>query len=261
MRTVLRAEKVSKAYKISRGTGSLRQDFQSFWARLRGKEDPNTPIGSPAKSRWDAEQHFWALRDVTFDLKEGQILGILGHNGAGKSTLLKILSRITAPTEGVIKIKGRIASLLEIGTGFHPELSGRENVFLNGSILGMTRREIRAKFDEIVNFAEIADFIDIPVKRYSSGMYVRLAFAVAAHLDAETMIVDEVLAVGDERFQKKCIAKMDSLRHNGRTLILVSHSTDTVKNLCTIALCLKAGEMVSFGAVNKVVKAYRDYTS
>jgi lipopolysaccharide transport system ATP-binding protein len=203
------------------------------------------------------EDRFWALRDINLDIKQGEILGIIGRNGAGKSTLLKILSRVTAPTKGTIKVKGRIGSLLEVGTGFHPELSGRENIFLNGAILGMRKREIEKKFDEIVAFAEIERFIDTPVKRYSSGMYVRLAFAVAAHLDPEILIVDEVLAVGDIEFQKKCIGKMgDVSKNDGRTVLLVSHNMEAVNRLCQRGVLLRSGEVIDNGDAETVISKY-----
>ncbi|MEI8355766.1 MAG: ABC transporter ATP-binding protein, partial [Deltaproteobacteria bacterium] len=206
--TVIQVESLWKEYRlgvISHHT--LTRDLQSWWARVRGKEDPNSQIGSAHPSR--SEDRFWALQDVSFEVKQGEILGIIGRNGAGKSTLLKILSQVTAPTKGEVRFKGRIASLLEVGTGFHPELTGRENIFLNGAILGMSKNDICDRLDEIVAFAEVEKFIDTPVKRYSSGMYVRLAFAVAAHLEPEILIVDEVLAVGDAQFQKKCLGKLE----------------------------------------------------
>ena len=205
----------------------------------------------------DAIEEFWALRNINFEVKQGEVLGIIGRNGAGKSTLLKILSRITEPTEGRVILRGRISSLLEVGTGFHPELTGRENIFLNGAILGMTQREIRQKFDEIVAFAEVEKFIDTPVKRYSSGMYVRLAFAVAAHLEPEILIIDEVLAVGDTEFQKKCLGKMDEVsRSQGRTVLFVSHNMDAVLKLCTRAVFIEAGRVRTIGDVKNVVPAY-----
>jgi lipopolysaccharide transport system ATP-binding protein len=205
------------------------------------------------------EEAFWALRDVSFEVQQGDVVGIIGSNGAGKSTLLKVLSRITEPTEGRIEIQGRVASLLEVGTGFHPELTGRENVFLNGAILGMTRAEIRKKFDEIVAFAEVEKFLDTPVKRYSSGMYVRLAFAVAAHLEPEILVVDEVLAVGDAQFQKKCLGKMhDVSAKEGRTVLFVSHQMGTIRQLCTRGILLKAGRIVKTGSTSEVVDAYVD---
>jgi ABC-type polysaccharide/polyol phosphate transport system ATPase subunit len=209
----------------------------------------------------DSTELFWALKHVSFEIKNGERIGIIGRNGAGKSTLLKILSRITDPTEGRISIKGRVASLLEVGTGFHPELSGRENIFLNGAILGMSRAEIKSRFDEIVAFAEIDKFLDTPVKRYSSGMYVRLAFAVAAHLEPEILIVDEVLAVGDAQFQKKCLGKMQDVSKNeGRTILFVSHSIGAVRTLCQKAIFLKDGQIQKSGEVNEVLPAYLEIT-
>ena len=204
----------------------------------------------------DELEEVWALKDSTFEVKRGEVMGVVGPNGAGKSTLLKILSRITEPSEGRVTIKGRVASLLEVGTGFHPELTGRENIFVNGTILGMTRREIKAKFDEIVDFAGIEKFLDTPVKRYSSGMYVRLAFAVAAHLEPEILVVDEVLAVGDAAFQKKCLGKMREVSQGGRTVLFVSHNLQAVQTLCTRAICLNRGLLVSDGSVREVLEAY-----
>lgn len=212
--------------------------------------------GSRESDESRATRDFWALSDVSFDIARGQKLGIMGRNGAGKSTLLKILSRVTEPTKGRVAIRGRVASLLEVGTGFNPELTGRENVFLNGSILGMSQREVRRKFDEIASFAEVDGFLDTPVKRYSSGMYVRLAFAVAAHLDSEILIVDEVLAVGDAQFQKKCLGKMDDAASGGRTVIFVSHSSATVARLCTHAILLDRGQMVMRGSSQDVIRKY-----
>ncbi|MEI9962755.1 MAG: ABC transporter ATP-binding protein [Limisphaerales bacterium] len=213
--------------------------------------------GEVLKSPQPPSEDFWALKDVSFEVKQGEVVGIIGRNGAGKSTLLKILSRITEPTEGRVTIKGRVASLLEVGTGFHPELTGRENVFLNGAILGMSRAEIRKKFDEIVAFAEVEKFLDTPVKRYSSGMYVRLAFAVAAHLEPEILIVDEVLAVGDAQFQKKCLGKMQSVSNKeGRTVLFVSHNMQAVTSLCTAAILLQNGKLVLHGDTSRVVIRY-----
>jgi lipopolysaccharide transport system ATP-binding protein len=214
-------------------------------SKLTGK-----PIASPAY------EEFWALKDVSFEINQGDRVGIIGRNGAGKSTLLKILSRITEPTTGQIEITGRVASLLEVGTGFHPELTGRENIYLNGAILGMSKTEIKKKFDEIVDFAEIEKFLDTPVKRYSSGMYVRLAFAVAAHLEPEILIVDEVLAVGDVQFQKKCLGKMDDVAREGRTVIIVSHNMLSIENLCSKTICLYAGKIIEQGDTNQVVSNY-----
>src|SRR5437867_245507 len=202
----------------------------------------------------DSREDIWALRDVNFEIRQGEVVGIIGRNGSGKSTLLKILSRITEPTEGRVSIRGRVASLLEVGTGFHPELTGRENIFLNGAILGMTRAEIRRKFDEIVAFAEVEKFLDTPVKRYSSGMYVRLAFAVAAHLEPEILLVDEVLAVGDAEFQKKCLGKMEAVTRAGqRTILFVSHNMAALQALCTKAVYLQAGKLKAVGEVETLV--------
>jgi lipopolysaccharide transport system ATP-binding protein len=232
--TVIRVESLSKQYRLGMiGGATLREDLSRWWALKRGKDDPLAKVGGGAKRPAQIGERFWALKDVSFEVKQGEILGIIGRNGAGKSTLLKILSRITAPTEGVVKVKGRIGSLLEVGTGFHPELTGRENIYLNGAILGMNRREVDRKLDEIIAFSEVEQFIDTPVKRYSSGMYVRLAFAVAAHLDPEILIVDEVLAVGDAAFQKKCLGKMGEVAGEGRTVLFVSHNMASVRDLCT----------------------------
>lgn len=259
MTIAISVEDVSKEYRL--GTinhGTLAHDLQSWWAKLQGKEDPNAPLHSNAL----ATEHtpFLALDDVSFEVQHGDVLGIIGNNGAGKSTLLKILSQVTAPTSGRVRLNGRIASLLEVGTGFHPELTGRENVFLNGAILGMRHAEIVKKFDEIVAFAEIEKFIDTPVKRYSSGMYVRLAFAVAAHLEPEILIVDEVLAVGDVQFQKKCLGKMEHVAKDGKTVLLVSHNIQTILSLSDKVLLLEAGRILEYGAPDKVVQAYLERT-
>jgi lipopolysaccharide transport system ATP-binding protein len=245
MTVVVRVENVSKKYQLgSIGTQSLKGDFNRWWARMRGKEDPFSKIGEESQHH---DGDFWALKDINFEVKQGEAVGIIGKNGAGKSTLLKILSRITNPTTGNVKIRGRIASLLEVGTGFNPDLTGRDNIYLNGAILGMTKREIAAKFDEIVDFSGIERFIDTPVKRYSSGMYVRLAFAVAAHLESEILILDEVLAVGDAEFQKKCLGKMDDVAHKqGRTILFVSHNMGAIKSLCNTGLFLKKGSVAFF---------------
>jgi lipopolysaccharide transport system ATP-binding protein len=256
MSTVISIEHLSKSYRLGAiGGGTLREDFARWMAHLRGQPDPFVNVGSDHKQRLEG-QLFWALRDVSFTVKQGEVLGVIGRNGAGKSTLLKILSRVTAPTEGVVKIKGRIASLLEVGTGFHHELTGRENIFLNGAILGMTKAEIRRKLDEIIAFAEIEEFIDTPVKRYSSGMYVRLAFAVAAHLEPEILIVDEVLAVGDAQFQKKCLGKMGQVAAQGRTILFVSHNMAALRDLCTSAILLESGRLQMTGPTGPVILKY-----
>jgi lipopolysaccharide transport system ATP-binding protein len=257
MSIAVKVEDVSKRYRLGViNRDMLYKDLQSRWAKWRGKPDPNAPIAHVHQDRIEKGDEFWALRNVSLEIQEGEVYGIIGRNGAGKSTLLKILSQITAPTEGQIKIKGRIASLLEVGTGFHPELTGRENVFLNGAILGMSRCEIKSKFDEIVNFSEIEEFIDTPVKRYSSGMYVRLAFGVAAHLDPDILIVDEVLAVGDAGFQKKCIGKMNSVAGEGKTVILVTHSMALAQSLTKVSVWLDQGRIKQVGDTERVVKSY-----
>jgi lipopolysaccharide transport system ATP-binding protein len=255
--TVISVENVTKAYRLGQiGGGTLREDFSRWWAKLRGRPDPFLKIGQNHHARKIGEQ-FWALDDVSFQVAPGEVLGVIGRNGAGKSTLLKILSQVTMPTSGEIKIRGRIASLLEVGTGFHPELTGRENIFLNGAILGMTKAEIRKKFDEIVAFSGVEQFIDTPVKRYSSGMYVRLAFAVAAHLEPEILIIDEVLAVGDAEFQKKCLGKMqDVSRREGRTVLFVSHNMSAVRSLCNRAILLADGKVVASGTASAMTDRY-----
>ena len=260
MGTVIKVEHISKQYRLgSVGTGSLAHDFNRAWHRLRGKEDPYLKIGEHNdRSVKGNSEYVWALKDINFDVQQGEVLGIIGRNGAGKSTLLKILSRTTTPTSGEIKIKGRIASLLEVGTGFHPELSGRENIFLNGAILGMTKNEIKRKFDEIVDFAGVERYIDTPVKRYSSGMYVRLAFGVAAHLEPEILIVDEVLAVGDTEFQRKALGKMkDVSGKEGRTVLFVSHNMAAVSNLCNNGLLLSNGRIETYGQIDNVISEYQ----
>jgi lipopolysaccharide transport system ATP-binding protein len=254
---VIRVENLWKQYRLGIVShATLQQDLQRWWARLRGKEDPTQRIDVPGADLARYGERFWALKDVTFDVCEGDVLGIIGRNGAGKSTLLKILSRVTAPTRGQIKIRGRIASLLEVGTGFQPELTGRENIFLNGAILGMSKPEIRRKLDEIIAFSEVEKFIDTPVKRYSSGMYVRLAFAVAAHLEPEILVVDEVLAVGDAQFQRKCLGKMKEVGEEGRTILFVSHNMVAVKSLCRRALWLDEGAVRAHGPTDQVVDDY-----
>ena len=256
MSTVISVENVSKRYRLGLiGSRTLHDDFERWLAQVRGKPNPLLKIGQEDYDNRQGE-YIWALRDVSFEVQQGEVLGIIGRNGAGKSTLLKILSRVTAPTSGQVKVKGRVASLLEVGTGFHPELTGRENIYLNGAILGMKKAEIERKFDEIVAFAEIEKFMDTPVKRYSSGMYVRLAFAVAAHLEPEILLVDEVLAVGDAAFQKKCLGKMGDVAKEGRTVLFVSHNMAAVTNLCGRAVLLHSGRIVQIGAVSEVVQAY-----
>ena len=246
------------------GTGALSHDINRVWHKLIGKPDPYKKIGEENdRSRKGNSEYVWALKDINFDVHKGEVVGIIGRNGAGKSTLLKILSRTTTPTTGSIKLKGRIASLLEVGTGFHPELSGRDNIFLNGAILGMTKSEIKSKFDEIVDFAGVERYIDTPVKRYSSGMYVRLAFGVAAHLEPEILIVDEVLAVGDAEFQKKALGKMKEVSANdGRTVLFVSHNMGAIKNLCSRSIILKNGRITGDGETESVVMDYlKQYAS
>lgn len=257
---IIDIEHVSKEYRLGAiGGGTLKGDLQSFMARIRGKADPNAKIGQDVYAK---NQKFLALNDVNFKVYKGERVGIIGHNGAGKSTLLKLLSRVTAPTKGKISYDGRIASMLEVGTGFHPELTGRENVYLNGAILGMTKAEIDAKFDDIVAFAEMEKFIDTPVKRYSSGMYVKLAFAVAAHLDSEIMVMDEVLAVGDMKFQQKCLGKMGEVSESeGRTVLYVSHNMNTIRQLCTRCVVLDHGTVVFDGDVEQAIDIYMDYYS
>lgn len=257
--TIIQVRDVSKQYRLGQvGTGTLHHDVNRWWHKIRGKEDPYLKIGEENdRAVKGNSQYAWALRDIDFDVKQGEVLGIIGRNGAGKSTLLKILSRTTAPTTGTIKLKGRIASLLEVGTGFHPELSGRDNVFLNGAILGMTRAEIKKNFDAIVDFSGVERYIDTPVKRYSSGMYVRLAFAVAAHLESEILIVDEVLAVGDVEFQKKCLGKMkDVSEKDGRTVLFVSHQMGSIAQLCTKGLFLNQGRIGEHNAIDVVIDKY-----
>ena len=257
--TILHIDNVSKLYRLGQvGTGTLAHDLNRWWARVRGKEDPFLKIGEVNRQDVHSDSEYvWALRDINLEVKQGEVLGIIGKNGAGKSTLLKILARVTGPTTGQIKIKGRIGSLLEVGTGFHPELTGRENIFLNGAILGMTRAEVRAKFDAIVDFAGIERYIDTPVKRYSSGMYVRLAFAVAAFLEPEILIVDEVLAVGDAEFQKKALGKMEDVsKGDGRTILFVSHNMAAVQNLCPDTVLLENGQIRSIGNTSEIIQDY-----
>ena len=286
MSTVIEVDDVWKRSRLGIiGTGTLRHDFERWWHRVRGKPDPYSKVDQTANRRTEVrgqkserghqslaavtakgyssdglpelgDDEMWALRGVSFEVKQGEILGIIGRNGAGKSTLLKILSRVTAPTSGEVRVKGRIASLLEVGTGFHPELTGRENVFLNGAILGMTKAEIRKKFDEIVDFAGVERYMDTPVKRYSSGMYVRLAFAVAAHLETEILICDEVLAVGDAEFQKKCMGKMQDVSKRGRTILFVSHNMAAINKLCSQCAFLDSGRLKLIGPTDEIIPHY-----
>jgi lipopolysaccharide transport system ATP-binding protein len=258
---VIKAEHVSKEYRLGViNHGTLYRDLQSWWARYRARTDPNVEIKELATQRRDQARIkgdlFRALDDVSFEVQRGDIVGIIGRNGAGKSTLLKVISRITAPTSGYIGLKGRIASLLEVGTGFHPELTGRENVFLNGAILGMSKAEVTKKFEQIVEFSEIGQFIDTPVKRYSSGMYVRLAFSVAAHLDSDILLVDEVLAVGDFNFQKKCMECMQGIGKDGRTIIFVSHNMTAINSLCSRAIWINDGKLAGDGKPSQMVQNY-----
>lgn len=255
---VISVENLSKQYRLGlMGTGTLMHDLKRWWYLARGKEDPYLKIGESNDRTVRGDSEFvWSLRDVSFEVNQGDVLGIIGRNGAGKSTLLKILSKVTTPTTGEVKIKGRIASLLEVGTGFHPELTGRENVFMNGAILGMTKKETGSKFDEIVAFSGVERYIDTPVKRYSSGMYVRLAFAVAAHLEPEILIIDEVLAVGDAEFQKKCMGKMQDVAGHGRTVLFVSHNMTAIKNLCRTGIFLEQGQIRESGPIEEVINSY-----
>lgn len=260
----IKLENISKQYRLGTvGTGTLSHDLNRWFAKVRGKEDPSLKIGQSNQLALAGGDYVWALKDINLEIKQGEILGIIGKNGAGKSTLLKLLSQVTGPTTGSIKVNGRIASLLEVGTGFHPELTGRENIFLNGAILGMRKWEIKKKLDEIVDFAGVAKYLDTPVKRYSSGMYVRLAFAVAAHLEPDILVVDEVLAVGDAEFQKKAIGKMqDVSRGGGRTVLFVSHNMASIQALCNRGVLLENGT-ISFVSNNieNVICKYKNQTS
>jgi lipopolysaccharide transport system ATP-binding protein len=249
-------ENVSKQYRLGViGNRTLYEDLNRWWARVRNLPDPLSKLGDVDHGN-RSDGLIWALQDVSLQVEQGQVLGVIGRNGAGKSTLLKILSKVTAPTSGQIKMRGQIASLLEVGTGFHPELTGRENIYLNGAILGMTRSEIAKKFDEIVSFAEVDKFVDTPVKRYSSGMYVRLAFAVAAHLDPEIMVVDEVLAVGDAAFQRKCLGKLSENAGEGRTILFVSHNMAAINRLCSRAVLLDKGRLIADGPASEITARY-----
>jgi lipopolysaccharide transport system ATP-binding protein len=259
MAVAITVENLSKAYQLGEfGTGTVSRDIERWFARIRGKEDPFLKIGETNDRTIKGTSNIvWSLKDINLEIQQGDAVGIIGRNGAGKSTLLKILSRVTTPTTGVIKAKGRIASLLEVGTGFHPELTGRENIYLNGAILGMRKKEIDRKLDQIVDFSGVERYLDTPVKRYSSGMYVRLAFAVAAHLESEVLIVDEVLAVGDAEFQKKCLGKMGDISKNeGRTVLFVSHNMQAVQKLCTKGIMLSNGKMSFHGRMSDTIEKY-----
>lgn len=259
MSTSIKVENLSKIYRLGEiGTGTISRDLERWFAKIRGKEDPFLKVGQTNDRSKKADSDIvYSLHDINFEIEQGDAVGIVGRNGAGKSTLLKILSRVTSPSTGKINIKGRVASLLEVGTGFHPELTGRENIFLNGAILGMRKKEIQRKLDEIIDFSGVERYIDTPVKRYSSGMYVRLAFAVAAHLESEILIVDEVLAVGDAEFQKKCLGKMgDVSKGEGRTVLFVSHNMLAVKSLCTKGILLKNGSISLSGQIDSVIQNY-----
>ena len=261
MSIAIKVEELSKAYQLGEiGTGTISRDLERWVAKLRGKEDPFLKIGEANdRSLKGTSDVVWSLRDINFEIEKGDAVGIIGRNGAGKSTLLKILSKVTSPTSGKISGKGRIASLLEVGTGFHPELTGRENIYLNGAILGMRKKEITRKLDQIIDFSGVERYVDTPVKRYSSGMYVRLAFAVAAHLESEILIVDEVLAVGDAEFQKKCLGKMNDVsKGEGRTVLFVSHQLGMIQSLCTSCIYLANGKLVTQGDTKPVIKAYMD---
>lgn len=261
MQAIIKIENLSKQYRLGVvGTGTLSNDLKRWWHRVRGKEDPFLKIGETnIRSKKGDSEFVWALKDINLEVMPGEVLGVIGKNGAGKSTLLKILSRVTGPTTGSIQFNGRIGSLLEVGTGFHPELTGRENIFLNGAILGMTKAEIRGKLDEIVDFSGVERYVDTPVKRYSSGMMVRLGFAVAAHLEPEILVVDEVLAVGDAEFQKKAIGKMqDVSRNEGRTVLFVSHNMGSIRNLCKNGVVLENGQISMQGNIETVVEHYID---
>ncbi len=257
---VIIAENISKLYKLGVvGMSTLNDDFRRALAKLKGKEDPTIKLGVENKrdsKATDTSEYVWALKDINFSIEKGDVVGIIGKNGAGKSTLLKILSRVTEPTTGLLKYKGRLASLLEVGTGFHPELTGLENIYLNGAILGMKKVEIKSKLDEIIDFSGVAKYINTPVKRYSSGMYVRLAFAVAAHLETDILVIDEVLAVGDHEFQEKCLGKMKDVAKHGRTVIFVSHNMASMKALCKKGILMQKGAIQCQGAMSDVIQQY-----
>lgn len=254
---VLKIEGVGKQYRLGEvGSKTISQDFNRWYYKIRGKEDPYLKIGTENDRAVEGGEYVWALQNINLEVRKGEVLGIIGRNGAGKSTLLKLLSKVTAPTKGEIKIRGRLASLLEVGTGFHPELTGRENIFLNGAILGMSKREIREKLDQIVDFSGCQKYLDTPVKRYSSGMKVRLGFAVAAHLEPEILVVDEVLAVGDAEFQRKCIGKMQDVAGEGRTVLFVSHNMSSINNLCQKCIVLNKGRVHFEGETALSIKKY-----
>jgi lipopolysaccharide transport system ATP-binding protein len=257
-KNAISVEHLYKQYRLGMvSTGTMAHDLNRWWHKINGKSDPYELVTTENdRTKKSSNDYVWALNDINFDVNKGEVLGVIGKNGAGKSTLLKILSKVTSPTKGNIKVNGRIASLLEVGTGFHPELSGRENIYLNGAILGMSKNDIKMKFDEIVDFSGVDKYIDTPVKRYSSGMYVRLAFAVAAHLESEILIIDEVLAVGDAEFQKKSRARMDQLIASGAAVVLVSHDLTAVRELSTRTIWLEAGHVKMFGETKAVVDAY-----
>ena len=252
---VIQIEGLKKQYRLGAiGGGTLSADLQTWWAKIRGKENPNISVEEDTSHYGEM---FWALNNINLEVKKGEAIGIIGHNGAGKSTLLKILSRVTAPTEGIVRMKGRISSMLEVGTGFHPELTGRENIYMNGAILGMSRKEVDEKIEQIIDFSECRQFIDTPVKRYSSGMYVKLAFSVAAHLDSEIMIMDEVLAVGDMKFQKKCLGCMsNAANREGKTVLYVSHNMNTIRQLCNRCVVLEHGRIIFDGDVEEAISIY-----
>ncbi len=263
-KTVIKVENLSKQYRLGQvGTGTLSHDLNRWWARVRGKEDPFKKVtATNDRTVADGSEYVWALKDINFEVKKGEILGIIGKNGAGKSTLLKILSKVTGPSTGTIKTKGRIASLLEVGTGFHPEMTGRENIFMNGTLNGMNRHEIRAKLDEIVDFAGVAKYLDTPTKRYSSGMTVRLGFAVAAFLEPEILVVDEVLAVGDAEFQNKAIGKMQNISAGeGRTVLFVSHNLSSIRQLCSLCLLMHNGNHFQIDDTNLILSKYAELNS
>lgn len=262
--SIIKIINLNKQYRLGKvGARTFGSDVMRWWSRLQGREDPLSKVGvENSLGKKDRSEYIWALKDIDLEIKQGEVFGIVGKNGAGKSTLLKILSRVTLPTSGSITVYGRIASLLEVGTGFHPELTGRENIFLNGAILGMTKAEIRSKFDEIVDFSGVERYIDTPVKRYSSGMYVRLAFAVAAHLEPEILVVDEVLAVGDVEFQKKALGKMNSISTGeGRTVLFVSHNMESIRNLCSKGILLSNGTIRDRGSISDVIQTYESLTN